>query len=76
MSGVEYLEAKILDPYLTLFNAEQLLYKHLEVVLDFDQQICSLLQSNVQFTFLPLAFVFAENKKELICHIQVSLKLK
>ena len=69
LSWIEHLEAKILDPNLALFDAEQFLCKHLEVVLDFDQQICSLLQCNVQFTFLPLALVFAENKKELICHI-------
>ena len=58
---VEDLEAQVLDRNLPVFDAEQLLNKDLEVVLDSHQQVRRLLESDVHLTLLAEAFLVAKD---------------
>ena len=61
LSRVEDLEAQVLDRNLPVFDAEQLLNKDLEVVLDSHQQVRCLLESDVHLTLLAEAFLIAKD---------------
>lgn len=61
LSRVEDLEAQVLDRYLPVFDAEQLLNKDLEVVLDSHQQVRRLLESDMHLTLLAEAFLIAKD---------------
>lgn len=58
---VEDLEAQILDRNLPMFDAEQLLNKDLEVMLDSHQQVGRLFESDVHLTLLAEAFLLTKD---------------
>lgn len=76
LRGVEHLEAQVFYRDLTVLEADELGDEGLEVVLDLHEQVCRLLQSDVELTLLAEALFVVEDQEKLVGHLEVSLKLK
>ena len=74
---VEHLEAQISYRDLAMFHEKEFSYEFLEIVLDFDEQVCSLFQCDEKLSLLSSVFIyFASDNKEPVCYFHVSLQFK
>ena len=74
---VEHLEAQISYRDLAMFHEKEFSYEFLEIVLDFDEQVCSLFQCDEKLSLLSSVVIsFASDNKEPVCYFHVSLQFK
>ena len=76
MSRIEDLEAQILDRDLPMLNCEKLTDEGLKVVFHFDQKICGLLQSDVQFSLLVKTINAVQHNEKLVSDFHITLEFK